>query len=167
MMINIARRASNGSRRNSNETGGAESGLGYGELSSDESSWPSDASDKESLQSWKHKHDTEDDEEMERAAKEEEGVRRWFLVVTALMVLAGTGITVYTFFYLKGQEEDEFVRTVSEKGTTRMMEFLFSDTIQPPYYYHRLDRAILMLFLSFCSLKNNQHSTYLILVFIF
>ena len=116
MMINIARRFSN-SRRNSNNAGGGPAdanALGYGDLSgSDESSWPSDASDKESLQSWKKHNKDEDDDDMQLAAKEEQEARRWFLMVTALMVLAGIGITVYTYFYLTGKEEDEFERTVS------------------------------------------------------
>ncbi|CAB9516323.1 Receptor-type guanylate cyclase gcy [Seminavis robusta] len=91
---------------------------GYGEIShnpssaSSDSDWPDDMSDKESLQSWAkdtQKQEEEDDEDL-FGTKEEHNLKRWFIVVTVLLLFLAIGVSVFTYWYLSTQEQDTFER---------------------------------------------------------
>jgi hypothetical protein len=93
--------------------------FGYGEVAhedgSSDSDWPDDMSDKESLQSWakeQKEKEAEDDHEMS-AIKEEQHLRRWFLAVPVVLLLVGVGVSLFTFYYLSGNEQKNFERAVS------------------------------------------------------
>lgn len=82
---------------------------------SDSSSWPDDGSDKESLQSWakeQQEKEAEDEDDLS-AAKEEKHLRRWFIVITFALMIVGVLVSVFTYYYLSGEEEENFEIGVS------------------------------------------------------
>ena len=87
---------------------------GYESSSSD---WPDDASDKESLQSWASKQQEKEAEDADDlfATKEEEHMRKWFIVITLTLVGVGIGVSVFTYYYLIGKEEENFKIGVSKR----------------------------------------------------
>ena len=85
---------------------------GYESSSSD---WPDDASDKESLQSWakeQQEKEAEDEDDL-FASKEEQHLRRWFIVISFALMIVGVCVSVFTYYYLVGQEQDNFEIGVS------------------------------------------------------
>lgn len=110
-------------RRTSNASSGIGSGVDVGDVAaaqggsgsgSSDSDWPDDMSDKESLQSWaKEQQEKEEDDDGLISSKEQQDLRKWFLVITLLLLLLGVGVSVATFYYLNGQQQNTFQRAVS------------------------------------------------------
>lgn len=88
--------------------------VGYDSSSSD---WPDDASasDRESIQSWASKQQEKEAEDSDDlfGTKEEQHMRRWFIVVTLGLSIMGVLVSVYTYYYLLGHQEENFESGVS------------------------------------------------------
>ena len=116
--VRNSRRASNNSQGSGIPGGSSSVGPSVGSIGYDSSSsdWPDDASDKESLQSWaKEQQEKEAEDEADLfATKEEQHLRRWFIVITFALMIVGVCVCVFTYYYLTGQEDENFELGVSK-----------------------------------------------------
>jgi Cell division protein CrgA len=111
-------------RRSSNQSqgsipGGSSVGLSAGSAyvgDSSSSDWPDDASEKESLRSWAKEQQEKEaqDEDDQFAAKEEQHLRRWFIFIAFGMMIVGIVVSVITYYYLHGEEIENFEVGVSK-----------------------------------------------------